>query len=78
MKKANVIMLVSVVLALTVMAFKTSNAEDAKSVAWYAANIKEAKAKNQQCHDEPNVKSAQAQECLNALHALEISFGVTH
>lgn len=71
-------MLVSIMLALTAMAFKTSNAEDAKSVAWYTANIKEAKAKNQQCHDDPSVKSSQAQECVNALHALEISFGVSH
>jgi hypothetical protein len=76
MKKASLIMLVTAVLALTVTAFKTSNAEDAKSVAWYAANIKEAQAKNQQCHDNQSLQSSP--ECVNALRALEISFGVSH
>jgi hypothetical protein len=75
MKKGSLIMLVTAVLALAVTAFKTSNAEDSTSVAWYSANIKAAQAKNQQCHDEPNLKSTP--ECVNALHALEISFGVT-
>ncbi len=76
MKKGNVIMLVTAVLALAVMAFKTSNAEDGKTVAWYSANIKEAQAKNKECHDNPNLKSTP--ECVNALHALEITFGVAH
>ncbi len=75
MKKGSLIMLVTAVLALAVTAFKTSNAEDSKSVAWYSANIKEAQAKNKQCHDDANLQSTP--ECVNALHALEISFGVT-
>jgi hypothetical protein len=74
MKKGSLIMLVTAVLMLVVTVFKTSNAEDAKSVAWYSANIKEAQAKNQVCHDNPNLKSTP--ECANALHALEITFGV--
>ncbi len=76
MKKASLIVLVTAFLALTITAFKTSNAEEAKSVAWYSANIRDAKTKNQQCHDDPSIKSSQ--ECLNAQHALEISFGVNH
>jgi hypothetical protein len=77
MKKTSLIVLTTAFLVLTVAAFKTSNAEnaeEAKSVAWYTANIREAKIKNQQCHDDPGIKSSQ--ECLNAQHALEISFGV--
>ncbi len=75
MKKGSLIMLVTAVLALAFTAFKTSNAEEGKTVAWYAANIKEAKVKNQQCHDDPGIKSSL--ECQNAQHALEISFGVS-
>jgi hypothetical protein len=78
MKKGSLIILITAGLVLTVMAFRTTQAEESKSVAWYAANIKEAKAKNQQCHDDPSIKSSEAQECANALHALEISFGVNN
>lgn len=74
MKKTSLIVLTTAFLALMITAFKTSNAEDATSVAWYTANIRAAKLKNQQCHDDPAIKSSQ--ECLNAQHALEISFGV--
>ena len=76
MKKGSFIMLITAVLALAFMAFNTSNAEDAKSVAWYTANIKVAKVKNDECQADASLKSSQ--ECLNALHALEISFGVDH
>ena len=76
MKKGNFIMLITTVLALAFMAFKTSSAEDGKTVAWYTANIKEAKAKNEQCYADASIKSSP--ECVNALHALEISFGVNH
>lgn len=51
MKKGSLIMLVAAVSVLTITAFRTSNAEDSKTVAWYTANIKEAKAKAQECHD---------------------------
>ena len=74
MKKVSLVVLITMGLVLSVMAFNTSNAEEAKTVAWYTANIREAKAKNQQCHDDP--KAQASQECTNALHALEISFGV--
>jgi hypothetical protein len=75
MKKGNLIMLVTLVLALTATAFKTSSAEDSKSVAWYVANIKDAKTKVQECHDNPGLQSSP--DCGNARHALEISFGVS-
>jgi hypothetical protein len=67
-------MLATAVLVMTVITFKTSNAEDAKTIAWYAANIKEAQAKNKECHENSSLQSSP--ECVNALHALEISFGV--
>ncbi|MDD2758698.1 MAG: hypothetical protein PHH11_00230 [Methylomonas sp.] len=76
MKKQTII-LISSALVLVLAAFKVISAEDApanleKSIAWYVANVKEAKAKNQQCHDYPAEQSAD--DCANALHALEISF----
>ncbi|MFI3219744.1 MAG: EexN family lipoprotein [Methylococcales bacterium] len=74
MKKGNLIMLVAAVLTLLVTVFKISNAEDNKTVAWYSANIKVAQAKNKECYDNPTIKSSP--DCLNAQHALEISFGL--
>ena len=47
-------------------------AEAAKSIAWYVANVQEARAKNQQCFDNPGIKTSE--DCENALHALQISF----
>ena len=44
----------------------------AKSLAWYTANIKEARAQNQICHDNPELQSSE--NCENALHALQITF----
>lgn len=74
MKKANLMMLVAAFLVLAVTAIKTSNAEEGKTVAWYTANIKEAKTKIQACHDDSSLQNSP--ECANARHALEISFGV--
>jgi hypothetical protein len=82
MKKNNIIRIVALVLAvftLTVAALETkdklvANTEDVKSVAWYAANIAAAQAKNKQCHDDASIASSQ--ECVNALYALELSFGL--
>lgn len=76
MKKGSLIMLGTAFLILTVTAFNTTNAEDGKSVAWYTANIKEAKTKVQECHDNSSLQPSP--ECENARHALEISFGVTN
>ncbi|MCK9605478.1 MAG: EexN family lipoprotein [Methylomonas sp.] len=77
MKKNSIILLVAS-LVLMLSAFKviseekTKPAEQAKSIAWYVANVKEAKAKNQQCFDNPGLKATE--DCENALHALQISF----
>ena len=54
----------------------SSNAVDSTSVAWYAANIKAAQEKNKQCRASDATELKESPECLNALHALEISFGV--
>jgi hypothetical protein len=45
---------------------------DAKSVAWYVANIRAARTQNQQCFDHPELK--ETENCQNSLHALQISF----
>lgn len=77
MQKQIVVLTVSV-LGLTLVGLKALNAKEAaiaseaKSVAWYVANLKDARAKNQQCHDNPGVQDPI--DCNNALHALEISF----
>jgi len=78
MKKNTAILLITS-LALVLTAFKVTSAEEEaqqiepnKSVAWYVANIKDAKTKNQQCYDDPNLKDTE--DCQNALHALQISF----
>ncbi|AEF98545.1 EexN family lipoprotein [Methylomonas methanica] len=77
MKKNSIILLVAS-LVLMLSAFKVISAEEvkqaeqAKSIAWYVANVKEAKAKNQQCFDNPGLKATE--DCENALHALQISF----
>lgn len=74
MKKGSLIMLVTAVSILAFTALRTSNAEEGKSVAWYTANIQEAKTKVQECHDNASLQSTP--DCGNARHALEISFGV--
>ena len=75
----NSIILISAALVLALSAFKVISAEEstpsneaAKSVAWYVANVKEARAKNQECHDNPSLQASS--DCENALHALQISF----
>jgi hypothetical protein len=64
---------------LILSAFKVISAEESKqsseaskSIAWYVANVKEARTKNQECHDNPGIQSST--DCENALHALQISF----
>lgn len=78
MKKAHVMLIVAAIAALgSTAAMNVTNAneaggEDVKTVAWYVANIKEAKAQNQACHDNPNLQGSA--NCANSLHALEITF----
>lgn len=75
--KKQIIVLVISVLSLTLVGLKALNAQEsgegqAKSVAWYVANLKDARTKNQLCHDTPNLQGSL--DCQNALHALEITF----
>jgi len=79
MKKNNLIMLFVAIAILAVAAFKVTNAEskaaantDEKSIAWYVANTKEAREQNKQCHDNPSIQATP--NCVNSLHALQISF----
>lgn len=58
--------------AITATIAAEPSSEDSKTVAWYVANIPEAKKQNKECHDNPNLQSTP--NCINALHALEISF----
>lgn len=77
MKKQIIVLAISV-LSLTLVGLKTINAKEtiaegqAKSLAWYVANLKDARVKNQLCHDTPSLQDSL--DCQNALHALEISF----
>jgi len=83
MKKSSII-LISSAIVLVLSAFNVINAEESsnaanqaqaengKTVAWYVANIQEAKAKNKECFDNSIQKSDE--DCENALHALQISF----
>lgn len=78
MKKQTIILTLTS-LALVLSAFKVISAEEAKpeaeqakTVAYYVANVKEARIKNQQCFDNPGIKATE--DCENALHALQISF----
>lgn len=63
--------------ALSVAALeKTSStpAAEAKSVAWYVANIQAAREKNKDCYGNPDAKELQATaDCANSLQALNIS-----
>jgi hypothetical protein len=84
MKKTHILLILAVAAALgsTVALSVTNNngttanndasSEDVKTVAWYVANIKEARNQNQACHDNPNLQ--ETANCVNSLHALEISF----
>ncbi|MCQ8182911.1 hypothetical protein NP603_17440 [Methylomonas sp. SURF-1] len=78
MKKTHMMLIAAVIVllgstaAMNVTIANESGKENAKSVAWYVANIQAAKAQNQACHDNPNNQSNE--NCANALHALEISF----
>lgn len=44
----------------------------ANSVAWYTANLKLAQQQNKICHDNPDIRNSE--QCINSLHALNISF----
>ncbi len=61
--------------ALSVSAQENGQSDGSKTVAWYVANIQEARAKNKECYADPNAKELQATaDCVNSLQALKISF----
>lgn len=51
---------------------KDNAVAESQSVAWYVANIKQAREQNKLCHDNPELQASAP--CINALHALEITF----
>ncbi len=80
-QKRNIIIAFFMFALMSVMVLQKTNAEssksDAKSVAWYTANIKKAEAKNKECRaDSNNIELQATPDCINALQALELSFGV--
>jgi len=87
MKKSTLIFAVAIIAtayALSVSALEKtkpeeSNNGDIKTVAWYVANIKEARAKNKECFADPNNKELQSTpNCANSLQALKMSFAVNN
>lgn len=63
----------AITLSATAFAVSSDKQEkDAKSVAWYTANTKEAKKTNKACYDNPELQSTE--DCKNALHALELVY----
>jgi hypothetical protein len=77
MNKQNLILGI-IIATLTATAFAVTNDKqvsketDAKSVAWYTANIREARQKNKECFENKELQSTT--DCKNSLHALEISY----
>jgi hypothetical protein len=54
-----------------------SKSNEPKSMAWYTANTKVAEAKNKECRsDSSNTELQATPDCVNALQALELSFGL--
>jgi hypothetical protein len=70
-----VLALVVTLTGLMLMQNAMSQSDEAKSVAWYVSNIKTAQIKNNECHRANNSLELQSTpDCINALHAIEISF----
>lgn len=83
MKKTHILIAVAIsatVFTLSVSALEKASSSGAKpaegkSVAWYVANIKEARAKNKECYSDAKAADLQAtQDCANSLQALKMSF----
>lgn len=77
MNKKGLIGLVVVVLffAATAKAETAKSESDKKgkeSVGWFLANIKEARDKNKECFDNPELQNLEV--CKNSLHALELAY----
>jgi len=87
MNKSTIILALGVaatVLTLSVSALEKSSSEgikdeEVKTVAWYVANIQDAKAKNKSCFANPDNKALQATpNCVNSLQALKMSFALAN
>jgi len=79
-QKHTAIIVAAVSALVAVMAIQTTNAQstkEPKTMAWYTANIKVAEAKNKECRaNSENVELQATPDCVNALQALELSFGL--
>lgn len=82
MKKTQLLFAVAVsatVFALSVSALEKSKSDEAKggeakTVAWYVANPRDARAKNKECYGNPKATELQATpDCVNSLQALQMS-----
>jgi len=62
----------SIAATATAYAVTNSNQQEAKSIAWYTANVKEARQQNKTCYDNAELQSTK--NCKNALHALELVY----
>ena len=75
--KQIIITLIITTVSLTAFAISTQQEQqekaDAKSVAWYTANVSEARDKNKECYDEPKLHSTE--DCKNSLHATTTCLG---
>lgn len=73
----NISIILGVLAILGFTAFEVTVAGDKsnpalKTTAWYVANIKLAKEQNKICFENVNIQ--QTDECINSLHALQITF----
>lgn len=79
-QKHTAIIIAAISALVAVMAIQTTSAQsskEVKSVAWYTANIKTAESKNKECRANPdNAELQSTPDCVNALQALELSFGL--
>lgn len=79
-QKHTAIFIAAISALVAAMAIQTTNAQSSaenKTKAWYVANIKDAEAKNKECRaDSNNVELQNSPECVNALQALELRFGI--
>jgi len=73
MKKQNLILaLILSTVTVTAVAVSTDQGKEATSVAWFTANVKEARDQNKECFDNPGLQESAT--CKNALHALRIIY----
>lgn len=75
-KQKMIFSLIIATFSLTAFAVSTQQEEqvqeEAKSVAWYTANVSEARDKNKECYDDPKLQSTE--DCKNSLHALQLVY----